>query len=480
MKIQLIRLIAVMLIVLPAAVAVGAQIKIMPLGDSITHGGSNGDASYRVALFNNLTDNGIDFTFVGSMTSVWSESSANPNPLIYPEYFADGFPKNHEGHAGWTTGQIATDAGVANSIASNKPDVVVLHIGTNDLGRQLISASNGYQPAMTNLDTIVSKLRAANPNVKIVLAQLIPYKPTAYNNDSYTQIEGYNARMAVGAAARSTQASPILMVDQYTGFDVYADHTVDGLHPNQYGEQKMADRFYMAIRQLTNPDARILCPLHVNNASFEDGTPVADNTPSYSFGGKGWVFHRVSNGAAGSDCGFGNLGSNVYTGAAGDGTPLGGQGKGALFFYNRPGTTQDDLSWVSQTIGGFLQDHMEYSLSIAVGKRLNGLFAGAKIELLAGDTVIASRILDAAASILAGQFTDVSMAVNSDALNQQLLGEFLTIRLSPLSGTEFASVEFDNIRLTSVQIPEPASIATMIAAVVFIAPKRRRHSSKNT
>jgi acyl-CoA thioesterase-1 len=479
MKIRFVNLIATVLYAAVSTITVGAQLKIMPIGDSITQGGFNGDASYRVALYDNLTGNGVNFKFIGSMTTVFNPGSTNPNPSIYPSYFTAGFYKNHEGHSGWTTSQIATGSGVASSITSNKPDVVTLHLGTNDLGQQLISASNNYAPAITNLDTIVNKLRAANPNVKIALAKVIPYAPKAYNNNgSYTQVAGYNARLETFAASKSTQASPILVVDQYTGFDVSADHTVDGLHPCQYGEQKMADRFYMAVQKLTNPSARILCPLNINNASFEDGAPATDTT-SYAFGAKGWVFHRVSNGSTGSECGFWNPDGSLYTGAAGSGTPLGAQGKGVVFFSNRPGTMQDNLSWVSQTIGGFLQDHLQYSLTVAVGKRFDRIFAGAKIELLAGDTIIGSRILDDASSILAGRFTDVSLEVNSDTLNPQLLGQFLTVRFSPVSGVETASVDFDNIRLTSVEIPEPASAAVTILGAAFIAAKRRRQSSKN-
>ena len=247
----------------------------------------------------------------------------------------------------------------------------------------------------------------------------------------------------------------------------------DGLHPCQYGEQKMADRFYMAIQQMTNPNTKVLCPLNVNNAGFEDGTSDTDTAMSYVFQSKGWVFHRVSNEGLGSDCGFQNPGSNRYIGAAGSGTPLGAQGKGVAFFYNRPGTTMDNMSWVSQTIGGYLQDNVQYTLSVAVGKRIGLSFAGARIELLAGDTIIGSQILGTDSLIPAGQFTDITFSVDSNTLDQALLGEFLTIKLSPFTDLESAIVDFDNVRLTSIEIPEPASAILMIAAA-WLAMKRKR------
>ena len=50
----------------------------------------------------------------------------------------------------------------------------------------------------------------------------------------------------------TTSKSRIVLVDQYAGFSATAD-TKDGLHPNAQGEQKMAARWYDALRTVLSP-----------------------------------------------------------------------------------------------------------------------------------------------------------------------------------------------------------------------------------
>lgn len=61
----------------------------MPLGDSITDGITVWGA-YRTRLWNNITSNGYNVEFVGSLTG---------GP-------ADLGDKNHEGHSGWKVDHI--------------------------------------------------------------------------------------------------------------------------------------------------------------------------------------------------------------------------------------------------------------------------------------------------------------------------------------------------------------------------------------
>jgi hypothetical protein len=48
----------------------------------------------------------------------------------------------------------------------------------------------------------------------------------------------------------STTASPVVVVDQWTGFSATSD-TKDGVHPNDStGSQKMADAWFAALEPL--------------------------------------------------------------------------------------------------------------------------------------------------------------------------------------------------------------------------------------
>jgi hypothetical protein len=63
------------------------------------------------------------------------------------------------------------------------------------------------------------------------------------------KIQDLNNLIALRADQWSTTTSPIVVVDHYTGFDVYL-HTSDGVHPNRLGDKKMADTWTDALLSL--------------------------------------------------------------------------------------------------------------------------------------------------------------------------------------------------------------------------------------
>jgi hypothetical protein len=55
-----------------------------------------------------------------------------------------------------------------------------------------------------------------------------------------------DAAIPAWAASLSTAQSPVVAVDQWTGFDDATD-TADGVHPNDSGNQKFSNRRYPAL-----------------------------------------------------------------------------------------------------------------------------------------------------------------------------------------------------------------------------------------
>ena len=197
-------------------------LRIMPLGDSITEG-RDGSATYRYWLEKDLERADRPIDFVGSHKGVYGGSPR----------FGD-FDQDNEGHWGWTTGQILEH--IDEWAAAARPDVALVHLGTNDVVRN---------PAVIpqNLASIIASLRKANPHVVVLLARLIP-------------MHGYDGKLgpvneAIERVAReqTSAESPVVLVRQDEGFDVAAD-TYDGIHPNESGEKKMAKRWFEAIRAL--------------------------------------------------------------------------------------------------------------------------------------------------------------------------------------------------------------------------------------
>jgi lysophospholipase L1-like esterase len=123
--------------------------------------------------------------------------------------------------------------------AANRADIVLLHFATNDLW-------NGTIPNERILEAfsfVVATYRAVNPQVIWLVAQIIP---NAGCSTCGTSIPAFNTALVGWAATESTVASPIYLVDQYTGFDPATD-TGDGCHPNVVGSQKMAVRWAEAL-----------------------------------------------------------------------------------------------------------------------------------------------------------------------------------------------------------------------------------------
>src|SRR5262249_35503922 len=63
------------------------------------------------------------------------------------------------------------------------------------------------------------------------------------------RVRALNMQVMAIAAEKSLPGSPVLVVDQYTGFDPMAD-TYDGQHPNASGEDKMAAVWFAALQSV--------------------------------------------------------------------------------------------------------------------------------------------------------------------------------------------------------------------------------------
>ena len=203
--------------------------RISALGDSITEADAQ-HASFRRPLWHQLQDEGFDVDFVGS-------SQANHNG---PNPFSD-FDVDHEGHWGWRADEIASN--LNSWLQSYTPDVVLIHIGHNDL-----KVDSNLQNTLDDTAQIISQLRADNPNVAILLATLIP----SLTSPRDVRIPLYNGLLPAFAEEMHIATSPVILVDQFAGFDPIA-HTYDGIHPNATGEELMANRWFEGIVDLFEP-----------------------------------------------------------------------------------------------------------------------------------------------------------------------------------------------------------------------------------
>jgi len=187
----------------------------MPLGDSITFGVRDpGYGGYRHLLMSLLINDGYKIDFVGSQRI--GNASAN------------------EGHPGWTIQQIKDGIDSKGWLETYKPDIILLHIGTNDI-RQ-----DNETSATVDLSGLLDDILKRLPNTHIIVAQIIPFRRGPERGH-----ELFNNAIPEIAASKGPRVTIVDMRNILSRAD-YAD----GLHPNAGGYDKMAQAWEAKIHEL--------------------------------------------------------------------------------------------------------------------------------------------------------------------------------------------------------------------------------------
>ena len=179
---------------------------------------------YRRSLYQSLLDACYNVDFVGSQTD------GSPTD----------FDRNHEGHRGWRADQIRDN--ITGWLNSTPADIVLLHIGTND-----ISQCQGSANPATEIGQILDLIAAweeVNNDVWVVLARIIN------RNDSWSSTTTtLNSRIQDLADTRIAAGDKIVVVDMENALNYPADLS-DAVHPNDTGYGKMAAVWFAALEDL--------------------------------------------------------------------------------------------------------------------------------------------------------------------------------------------------------------------------------------
>lgn len=218
------------------AVVTRPPLVVMPLGDSITEGTLAG--GYRAPLSVAFAGAGYSVRFVGSQTT--STTTA----------LTDSGNHHHEGHGGFSIQQIYDNLdggsvngghwldGVAGTRDPVYPDVILLMIGTNDLGM----LQREVAPTLTAYDALLTKLATLRPSALILASTLIPYTGTTYPLREQHQLD-FNAALPALVAAHRAAGQRIRLYDMRT--KVFPAHIgADGVHPNQSGYNALATGWF--------------------------------------------------------------------------------------------------------------------------------------------------------------------------------------------------------------------------------------------
>lgn len=190
-------------------------VKMMVVGSSNEIG-----TCWRAYLWQELHTNAItNFHFVG-------QQSGGPSCTVM----------------GWNDTQVQAMSGIiitnisTNTYLSwfmaNPPDVILMHFGGADLlsGMPIDGVMKSYGRAL-------DAARMVNPKVVLLIAEHTP--------EGKDTVPMLNADIAAWAPTVSTAQSPVIAVDLYTGM-LPSDFS-DGVHLNQQGSMKVADRWYAKL-----------------------------------------------------------------------------------------------------------------------------------------------------------------------------------------------------------------------------------------
>lgn len=206
------------------------------IGDSITQGGKKDrkEYTYRWPLFCKLVDAGVDFDFIGSRSK-----GLEPDATWPQEYKGKKFDPDHEGYYGIKTVDALKKVTAASENWTAAPDIALIHLGTNDK-----KEGDPVKDVKEPLSEMIRLLRKKNPGMLILLGHL------NFNDDP-----GAFRIMAVVTDLKNelySPSSPIITVHHYQGWNENPDHpggdTFDWAHPNPQGQQKMADKWFEAMK----------------------------------------------------------------------------------------------------------------------------------------------------------------------------------------------------------------------------------------
>lgn len=273
--------------------AADEPVKIMCVGDSITHGYINGDNGYRKYLCYYLQQNGIAYDMVGPNNNWTDETpySWNGTTITYdPAHCGySGYSTMSYSTGNTRTGIYETLFGNGNMMETYDPDMVLLQIGTNDLldaNLEIRSGATditGTTTAVDRLETVVDKILENMDSTDVLFVSTIPdidaytrydwlggYS-SVYGIDTYNDKDGlmakvqecvdaYNTGVQALVAKKQAEGKNVQLGDVNSCIDYTAGDLEDGCHPSEQGYAKMGAHWAEKITGYLNDGGTVIEP----------------------------------------------------------------------------------------------------------------------------------------------------------------------------------------------------------------------------
>ncbi len=193
--------------------------RILGLGDSITHGNGGG---YRSSLSRHLEAAGQTVEFVGAQKDAFGGHEG------YPSFTIEDVTEGHDG------GDFGISRAVEVTLDDFRPDVMLLMVGTNNLYLQ------DPWECFGKMVVLIERAAKARPGLKIVVSSILPVVPgpkpwnMVVPDDVVTRIPEFNGCLRGWVHAQRAAGRPFAFTD--------------GVHPLAPIYERMGRLWFEALR----------------------------------------------------------------------------------------------------------------------------------------------------------------------------------------------------------------------------------------
>jgi lysophospholipase L1-like esterase len=224
-------------------------IKVMAIGDSITD--DNTPGAWRQYLQPLLDANGYPFTFVGRVSSVPSGSFTKTNHEGYSgAVIAPPGVLSYAVH-GYAGPDVYLQKIAADALTNATPDLVLLLIGVNDIGR----GRDPYQVATNDMPNLLDIIFSNAPNANVILAKVTSLYNANLSGLNYAayaaNIPIYNAALQTMVNQRRALGQKVFLADMFSVVQRAVMFNGDNVHPNTTGLQAIAQEWFARIQAIT-------------------------------------------------------------------------------------------------------------------------------------------------------------------------------------------------------------------------------------
>ncbi|GAA1469154.1 GDSL family lipase [Nocardiopsis exhalans] len=212
------------------------ELRIMMVGDSATQG-SSGDHTWRYHLWSHLSEQDVEFAFVGprdDLHSLADEEGSGDHSYAVPD-----FDTAHAARWGATARDLSAD--IAQIAAEHEPQYLLLLAGTED-----ILSGGSADHALDGIAETVSTVRVVLGDARFVVGELPDVEGSADDTRVNGEIERFNMGLVDLAEQLTSGTSPVVVAQVAKEYAPVHDNW-DATNPNVRGELKIAAAFADAL-----------------------------------------------------------------------------------------------------------------------------------------------------------------------------------------------------------------------------------------